>query len=112
MAAANATAALIALNTTNTTAKFTSTANTSFVGSDDVSGSWSRSGNTLTWTGANPSIQASSSVTVNALQVTYAPPLAFSGVLANISHADVSLTDGDTIIYTNIEFDQETPDLS
>ena len=95
----------------STTARFRMMNNATEIGVNNVAGTWSASGGTITWEGTDPEFTASSSVTVNKLQVMYAVPVVWAGVVANGSHAPVPLQDGEKIVYTSIQISFTTPDL-
>lgn len=110
MATADSIAGIYA-NLSSTSTKFNYFNNATEIGSSTISGTWSRAGNTITWTEADPEFTASSSVVINKIQVAYPTPLAFAGVLSNGSHTPVPLEDGEKIIYTSITISFTTPDL-
>jgi len=89
--------------------------NAADIGSVDISGSWVADGSssvTILWDGNDPSITKSTtgSTTVSALQVGRDNAEA-GGRISNIEHTEVTLSEGDTIIYTSITISFETDDL-
>lgn len=79
------------------------------IGTDQVEGTWSRNNDTITWEGSDPAVTADSSVTAGRLQV-YNDQSQTSSRIALIGHTGVSLSEGDTIIYTSIEISFSTSD--
>lgn len=84
------------------------TSGSSNLGDDAVSGTWSRSSNTVTWGGNNPAIEAAAAGTASWLQVW----IFGHGTVANIPHSATTLGVGDTITYTTISFNLETDNIS
>lgn len=85
------------------------------IGSINISGSWvqdGQSGITILWDGDDPSITKSTSgdTSVEALQVGWDTAEAGDRI-ANITHDAVSLSEGDTIIYTSVKISFETVNL-
>ena len=82
-----------------------------FSENDDKSGTWSRSGATITWGGANPTMQNTTGTTasVTGLKILTSP---VGIVIANIPHPDVTLADNYSIVYTSIEITFTTDDLT
>jgi len=81
--------------------------NTGFV---EISGTWdvtTTNGNTINWAGTDPSLTADQDRTANRLAISY-----LGNFIVIISHDDVTLSEGDTIIYTNIDITFETSSVS
>ena len=78
-------------------------------GIKSISGTWNSSGATgISWGGDDPSFTASESETVSRLFVSEANSVLDDDIICDISHSSVSLSDGDTIIYTSIEINFTT----
>jgi hypothetical protein len=80
---------------------------------DDQTGTWTRSGATITWNGPDPSftIPATADTMVD-LRVNVPGGTDATYILAQINHTGVPLDVGDTIVYTSIQISFTTDDLT
>ena len=81
--------------------------------SDTKSGTWSRELSTITWEGDNPSLTRSETGTDDVTRLDVRTGSAFSTPnvrIVRINHSPVSLSEGDTIIYTSIQISFGTDD--